>query len=137
MIGLNKGISRKNEENSQLRTDVSDLESRIDDFQTNWASQEAELGQFQARTFKQGSVERPDIAFPRPVRIQICVSVKLRNQIGDLEKMKVKEACMISIVKQLIESDLAERQKQATNHKQLFQMAKILDINTGWDPMMT
>ena len=54
-----------------------------------------------------------------------------------MEKMKVKEACMISIVKQLIESDLAERQKQATNHKQLFQMAKILEINTAWDPMMT
>ena len=46
MIGLNKGISRKNEENSQLKTDVSDLESRIDEFQTNWASQEAELGMF-------------------------------------------------------------------------------------------
>ena len=50
--------------------------------------------------------------------------------------MKVKEACMISIVKQLVESDLVERQKQAANHKQLFQMAKILDINTGWDSMM-
>ena len=50
MIGLNKGISRKNEENSQLRTDVSDLESRIDQFQTNWASQEAELGMFQLLT---------------------------------------------------------------------------------------
>ena len=71
MIGLNKGISRKNEENSQLRTDVSDLESRIDDFQTNWASQEAELGQFQARTFNLGSVERPNIACPRPVRTRI------------------------------------------------------------------
>ena len=45
VIGLNKGISRKNEENSQLRTDVSELESRIEEFQTNWASQEAELGQ--------------------------------------------------------------------------------------------
>ena len=51
--------------------------------------------------------------------------------------MKVKEACMISIVKQLVESDLVERQKQAANHKQLFQMAKILDINIGWDSMMT
>ena len=51
--------------------------------------------------------------------------------------MKVREACMISIVKQLIESDLIERQKQAANHKQLFQMAKILDINTGRDLMMT
>ena len=51
--------------------------------------------------------------------------------------MKVREACMISIVKQLIESDLIERQKQAANHKQLFQMAKILDINTGRDFMMT
>ena len=71
MIGLNKGISRKNEENSQLRTDVSDLESRIDDFQTNWASQEAELGQFQARTYSQGSVERPDIDCPRPILTQI------------------------------------------------------------------
>merc|ERR1719394_962140 len=60
--------------------------------------------------------------------------VKLRNQIGDLEKMKVKEACMVSIVKQLVESDLVERQKQAANHKQLFQMAKILDINTGPEP---
>ena len=47
--------------------------------------------------------------------------------------MRVKEACMISIVKQLIETDLIERQKQATNHKQLYQMAKILDINTGRD----
>ena len=45
--------------------------------------------------------------------------------------MKVKEACLISIVNQLIESDLLERQKQAKSHKQLFQMAKILDINTG------
>ena len=151
MIGLNKGISRKNEENSQLRTDVSDLESRIDDFQTNWASQEAELGQFQE------AVMRPELyslssSYPNskflhgPLisnrnhltkDIKTCVSVKLRNQISDMEKMKVKEACMISIVKQLIESDLAERQKQATNHKQLFQMAKILEINTGWDPMMT
>ena len=51
--------------------------------------------------------------------------------------MKVREACMISIVKQLIESDLIERQKQAANHKQLFQMAKILDINTGRDLTMT
>ena len=51
--------------------------------------------------------------------------------------MKVREACMISIVKQLIESDLIERQKQAANHKQLFQMAKILDINTGRDLMMS
>ena len=75
MIGLNKGISRKNEENSQLRTDVSDLESRIDDFQTNWASQEAELGQFQARTFNQGSLERPDIVCLRPTRTQICSMV--------------------------------------------------------------
>ena len=50
VIGLNKGISRKNEENSQLRTDVSDLESRIEEFQTNWASQEAELGQFDFST---------------------------------------------------------------------------------------
>ena len=51
--------------------------------------------------------------------------------------MKVKEACMISIVKQLVESDLVERRKQAANHKQLYQMAKILDINTGWGFMMT
>ena len=51
--------------------------------------------------------------------------------------MKVKEACMISIVKQLVESDLVERQKQAANHKQLFQMAKILDINIGWDSIIS
>ena len=50
--------------------------------------------------------------------------------------MKVKEACLISIVNQLIESDLLERQKQAKSHKQLYQMAKILDINTGRDSMM-
>ena len=56
VIGLNKGISRKNEENSQLRTDVSDLESRIDEFQTNWASQEAELGMFEVRTSNQQTV---------------------------------------------------------------------------------
>ena len=41
---------------------------------------------------------------------------------------------MVSIVKQLIETDLQERQKQAANHKQLFQMAKILDIDTGPEP---
>ena len=51
--------------------------------------------------------------------------------------MKVKEACLISIVNQLIESDQLERQKQAKSHKQLFQMAKILDINTGRDSMMS
>ena len=56
VIGLNKGISRKNEENSQLRNDVSDLESRIDEFQTNWASQEAELGMFEVRTSNQQTV---------------------------------------------------------------------------------
>ena len=41
---------------------------------------------------------------------------------------------MISIVKQLIETDREERTKQATNHKKLYQMAKILDINTGPEP---
>ena len=51
--------------------------------------------------------------------------------------MKVKEACLISIVNQLIESDLLERQKQAKSQKQLYQMAKILDINTGRDSMMS
>ena len=58
MIGWNKGISRKNEENSQLRNDVSDLESRIDEFQTNWASQEAELGMFEI-SFRPQSSRRP------------------------------------------------------------------------------
>ena len=148
MIGLNKGISRKNEENSQLRNDVSDLESRIDEFQTNWASQEAELGMFEISFRPQSSrrPSRPRAPCSESINLTKCngdphieylILVKLRNQIGDLEKMKVKEACMISIVKQLVESDLVERQKQAANHKQLFQMAKILDINIGWDSMMT
>ena len=55
---MNKGISRKNEENSQLRSDVSDLESRIEEFQTNWASQEAELGQNSIKTKMDGPKNR-------------------------------------------------------------------------------
>ena len=102
ILGLNKGITRKIDENAELKEEVNLLKQRTEELQAVASSAKAELSQ-------------------------------LKQIKSDFEKMRVKESCLQSICKQLLETEHGIMDKRRASRESLIQMASMLDIETRPD----
>ena len=99
IIGLNKGISRKIEENTHLKSEHQSLQIDLEQQRTKCIEQEAQLK-------------------------------RLKDAQTKLEKILAKEDSLSEVVRQLLEAEMVERERQARISNQLNRLAEILEIKS-------